>query len=174
MKKIHVLLGQIDDVIAREKSSENNEEVGFTPAMLTEMAYRSNRWKWIGFFPNALSKWKLVPKSFLTVMDFPSSLLLYLHPSPPRPFRTAKPAFCTVQCYYTIFAAPFSTGKKSAKRLLLQFIFPELYSILKKWLEKQPDFSEKRRVLYMKDFSALIGQMTVPEKLAQMTQLMGN
>ena len=26
----------------------------------------------------------------------------------------------------------------------------------------------------MKDFSALIGQMTVPEKLAQMTQLMGN
>ena len=26
------------DVIAREKSSENNEEVGFTPAMLTEMA----------------------------------------------------------------------------------------------------------------------------------------
>ena len=38
MKKIHVLLGQIDDVIAREKSSENNEEVGFTPAMLTEMA----------------------------------------------------------------------------------------------------------------------------------------
>ncbi|MBT9870686.1 transposase, partial [Phocaeicola vulgatus] len=34
----HVLLGQIDDVIAREKSSENNEEVGFTPAMLTEMA----------------------------------------------------------------------------------------------------------------------------------------
>ena len=38
MKKIHVLLGQIDDVIAREKSSENNEEVGFTPAMLAEMA----------------------------------------------------------------------------------------------------------------------------------------
>ena len=38
MKKIYVLLGQIDDVIAREKSSENNEEVGFTPAMLTEMA----------------------------------------------------------------------------------------------------------------------------------------
>ena len=38
MKKIHVLLGQIDDVIVREKSSENNEEVGFTPAMLTEMA----------------------------------------------------------------------------------------------------------------------------------------
>ena len=38
MKKIHVLLGQIDDVIAREKSSENNEEVEFTPAMLTEMA----------------------------------------------------------------------------------------------------------------------------------------
>ena len=31
-------LRQIDDVIAREKSSENNEEVGFTPAMLTEMA----------------------------------------------------------------------------------------------------------------------------------------
>ena len=38
MKKIQVLLGQIDDVIAREKSSENNEEVEFTPAMLTEMA----------------------------------------------------------------------------------------------------------------------------------------
>ena len=38
MKKIDVLLGQIDDVIAREKSSENNEEVEFTPAMLTEMA----------------------------------------------------------------------------------------------------------------------------------------
>ena len=38
MKKIHVLLGQIDDVIAQEKSSENNEEVAFTPAMLTEMA----------------------------------------------------------------------------------------------------------------------------------------
>lgn len=35
MKKIHVLLGQIDDVIAREKSSE---KVEFTPAMLTEMA----------------------------------------------------------------------------------------------------------------------------------------
>ena len=34
MKKIHVLLGQIDDAIAQEKSSENNEEV----AMLTEMA----------------------------------------------------------------------------------------------------------------------------------------
>ena len=33
MKKIHVLLGQIDDVIAQEKSSENNEEVEFTPAM---------------------------------------------------------------------------------------------------------------------------------------------
>lgn len=26
----------------------------------------------------------------------------------------------------------------------------------------------------MKDFSALIGKMTVPEKLAQMTQLMGD
>ena len=38
MKKIHVLLGQIDDVIAQEKSSGNNEEVEFTPAMLTEMA----------------------------------------------------------------------------------------------------------------------------------------
>ena len=38
MKRIHVLLGQIDDAIAREKSSENNEEVEFTPAMLTEMA----------------------------------------------------------------------------------------------------------------------------------------
>ena len=38
MKRIHVLLGQIDDVIAQEKSSENNEEVEFTPAMLTEMA----------------------------------------------------------------------------------------------------------------------------------------
>ena len=38
MKKIHVLLGQIDDVITQEKSSENNEEFEFTPAMLTEMA----------------------------------------------------------------------------------------------------------------------------------------
>ena len=38
MKKIHVLLGLIDDAIAQEKSSENNEEVEFTPAMLTEMA----------------------------------------------------------------------------------------------------------------------------------------
>ena len=38
MKKIHVLLGQIDDVIAQEKSSESNEEIEFTPAMLTEMA----------------------------------------------------------------------------------------------------------------------------------------
>lgn len=38
MKKIEVLLGQIDDVIAQEKSSESNEEIGFTPAMLTEMA----------------------------------------------------------------------------------------------------------------------------------------
>ena len=36
MKKIHVLLGQIDDVIAQEKYSESNEEVEFTPAMLTE------------------------------------------------------------------------------------------------------------------------------------------
>ena len=37
MKKIHVLLGQIDDVIAAGKkySSESNEEVEFTPAMLT-------------------------------------------------------------------------------------------------------------------------------------------
>ena len=34
MKKIH----EIDDVIAQEKSSENNGEVEFTPAMLTEMA----------------------------------------------------------------------------------------------------------------------------------------
>ena len=38
MKKIQVLLGQIDDVIAQEKSSESSEEVEFTPAMLTEMA----------------------------------------------------------------------------------------------------------------------------------------
>ena len=38
MKKIHVLLGQIDDAIAQEKSSESHEEVAFTPAMLTEMA----------------------------------------------------------------------------------------------------------------------------------------
>ena len=38
MKKIHVLLGQIDDAIAREKASESNEKVAFTPAMLTEMA----------------------------------------------------------------------------------------------------------------------------------------
>ena len=38
MKKIHVLPGQIDDAVAQEKSSENNGEVEFTPAMLTEMA----------------------------------------------------------------------------------------------------------------------------------------
>ena len=38
MKKINVLLEQIDDVIAQEKSSESNDEVEFTPAMLTEMA----------------------------------------------------------------------------------------------------------------------------------------
>ena len=38
MKRIHVLLGQIDDVIAREKSSGSNGVVEFTPAMLTEMA----------------------------------------------------------------------------------------------------------------------------------------
>ena len=38
MKRIHVLLGQIDDAIAREKSSGSNGEVEFTPAMLTEMA----------------------------------------------------------------------------------------------------------------------------------------
>ncbi len=38
MKKIQVLLGQIDDVIAQEKSSESSAEVEFTPAMLTEMA----------------------------------------------------------------------------------------------------------------------------------------
>src|SRR3712207_6113609 len=38
MKKIHVLLGQIDDVIAQENSSESNEEIEFTPAMQTEMA----------------------------------------------------------------------------------------------------------------------------------------
>ena len=38
MKKIHVLLEQIDDDIAQENSSESNEEIDFTPAMLTEMA----------------------------------------------------------------------------------------------------------------------------------------
>ena len=38
MKKIQVLLGQIDDAIAQEKTSGNDEEVEFTPAMLTEMA----------------------------------------------------------------------------------------------------------------------------------------
>ena len=38
MKKIHILLGQIDNVIAQENSSESNEEIEFTPAMLTEMA----------------------------------------------------------------------------------------------------------------------------------------
>ena len=38
MKKIYVLLGQIDDAIAQEKSSESHEEIAFTPAMLTEMA----------------------------------------------------------------------------------------------------------------------------------------
>lgn len=38
MKKLHILLGQIDDAIAQKKSSESNEEVEFTPAMLTEIA----------------------------------------------------------------------------------------------------------------------------------------
>ena len=38
MKKISVLLSQIDDVIVQEKASENNEEIEFTPSMLTEMA----------------------------------------------------------------------------------------------------------------------------------------
>lgn len=38
MKKIHVLLGQIDDVIAQEKSLGINEGIEFTPTMLTEMA----------------------------------------------------------------------------------------------------------------------------------------
>ena len=38
MKKIHVLLEQTDDVIAQENSSESNEEIEFTPTMLTEMA----------------------------------------------------------------------------------------------------------------------------------------
>ena len=38
MKKINVLLEQIDDVIAQKNSSESNDEVEFTPAMLTEMA----------------------------------------------------------------------------------------------------------------------------------------
>ena len=38
MKKIHVLLEQIDDAIARENSPESDEEIAFTPAMLTEMA----------------------------------------------------------------------------------------------------------------------------------------
>ncbi|MEY8686813.1 IS1182 family transposase [Bacteroides sp. AN502(2024)] len=38
MKKIHVLLGQIDEFIAQEKSSETNEGIEFTPTMLTEMA----------------------------------------------------------------------------------------------------------------------------------------
>lgn len=38
MRKIHVLLGQIDDVIVQEKSSEINEGIEFTPTMLTEMA----------------------------------------------------------------------------------------------------------------------------------------
>ena len=37
MKKIYVLLGQIDDVIAREKSSEKQWGGWFTPAMLAEM-----------------------------------------------------------------------------------------------------------------------------------------
>ena len=38
MKKVYVLLGQIDEVIVREKSSESNEEVEFTLTILTEMA----------------------------------------------------------------------------------------------------------------------------------------
>ncbi|EJW98429.1 hypothetical protein EVA_13462, partial [gut metagenome] len=38
MKKIHVLLGQIDDVIVQAKLLERNEEVEFKSAMLTKMA----------------------------------------------------------------------------------------------------------------------------------------
>lgn len=38
MRKIKVLLSQIDDVIAQEKSREDNGEIEFTPSMLTEMA----------------------------------------------------------------------------------------------------------------------------------------
>jgi hypothetical protein len=38
MKKVYVLLGQIDEVIVWEKSSESNEEVEFTLTILTEMA----------------------------------------------------------------------------------------------------------------------------------------
>lgn len=38
MKKIRVLLSQIDDVIAQEKASENNDGIEFTPSILTEMA----------------------------------------------------------------------------------------------------------------------------------------
>jgi len=38
MKKIHVLLGQIDDVIIQEKASVSSEEIEFTSSMLTEMA----------------------------------------------------------------------------------------------------------------------------------------
>ena len=36
--KLANLLGQIDNVIAQENSSESNEEIEFTPVMLTEMA----------------------------------------------------------------------------------------------------------------------------------------
>ena len=38
MKKIHALLGQIDDVIIQEKASVSSEEIEFTSSMLTEMA----------------------------------------------------------------------------------------------------------------------------------------
>ena len=38
MKKIHALLGQIDEVIAQEKASTCSEEMEFTPSMLAEMA----------------------------------------------------------------------------------------------------------------------------------------
>ena len=38
MRKIKVLLGQTDDVIAQEKSGEDNGETELSPSMLTEMA----------------------------------------------------------------------------------------------------------------------------------------
>ena len=37
-KKIHILLGQLDNVIAQETSLESSEEIEFTRVMLTEMA----------------------------------------------------------------------------------------------------------------------------------------
>ena len=48
MKKIQVPLGQIDDVIVQENSSEGNEEIEFTPATVlrkTTASWQKTAWK---------------------------------------------------------------------------------------------------------------------------------